>query len=71
MMFKVIILGDTAVGKSCLLLRYCDAKYQSTHVPTVGKNTIKFKESLYFQENQIIDHNVMVIFKKKKVSISK
>ncbi|EAS01333.1 small guanosine triphosphatase family Ras family protein (macronuclear) [Tetrahymena thermophila SB210] len=35
-MFKVLILGDPAVGKSCLLLQYCDQTFQPTHVATVG-----------------------------------
>ncbi|KAK8892631.1 hypothetical protein M9Y10_029870 [Tritrichomonas musculus] len=33
---KFIILGENAVGKSCLILRYTDNKYQETYVSTIG-----------------------------------
>ena len=36
MTYKIVILGDTCVGKSCLLLRFTDEKFMSTHHPTIG-----------------------------------
>jgi small GTP-binding protein len=33
---KVILLGDSAVGKTNLLLRYVNADYHQTHVATIG-----------------------------------
>lgn len=33
---KLVILGDTAVGKTNLLLRFTDASYKPTHLPTIG-----------------------------------
>jgi len=35
-LFKYIIVGDTAVGKSCLLLQFTDKKFQSQHDLTIG-----------------------------------
>mmetsp|Transcript_11251 Transcript_11251/g.14671 ORF Transcript_11251/g.14671 Transcript_11251/m.14671 type:complete len:347 (-) Transcript_11251:1129-2169(-) len=35
-MFKFIIVGNTAVGKSCLLLRFTDHRFVSTHETTIG-----------------------------------
>ena len=34
--FKVLILGDAAVGKSCLLLRYTDNTYKDGYISTIG-----------------------------------
>ena len=34
--YKILLLGDSAVGKSCLLLRYCDEKFQDLHLATIG-----------------------------------
>ena len=34
--YKILLLGDSAVGKSCLLLRYCDDKFQDLHLATIG-----------------------------------
>jgi Ras-related protein Rab-8A len=33
---KLVILGDTAVGKTNLLLRFTDESYKPTHLPTIG-----------------------------------
>ncbi|KAJ6233395.1 ras-related protein rab-2-a [Anaeramoeba flamelloides] len=35
-LFKFIIIGDSAVGKSCLLLQFTDNRFQTTHDLTVG-----------------------------------
>jgi GTPase SAR1 family protein len=34
--FKYIIVGDTAVGKSCLLLQFTDKRFQPLHDLTIG-----------------------------------
>ena len=34
--YKILLLGDSSVGKSCLLLRYCDATFQEVHLATIG-----------------------------------
>ncbi|CAD8142994.1 unnamed protein product (macronuclear) [Paramecium tetraurelia] len=35
-LFKFIIVGDTSVGKSCLLLQYVDKKFRTDHEATIG-----------------------------------
>jgi Ras-related protein Rab-2A len=35
-MFKFIIIGDTSVGKSCLLLQFTDKRFRSEHDVTIG-----------------------------------
>lgn len=35
-LFKFIIIGDSNVGKSCLLLRFTEEKFKSEHEPTLG-----------------------------------
>ncbi|KAF6213606.1 hypothetical protein GE061_011327 [Apolygus lucorum] len=35
-MFKYIIIGDTGVGKSCLLLQFTDKRFQPVHDLTIG-----------------------------------
>ena len=33
---KIISLGESGVGKSCLIKRYCEDKFVSKHVATIG-----------------------------------
>jgi GTPase SAR1 family protein len=33
---KVIILGDSGIGKTNILSRYCDEKFTITHMATIG-----------------------------------
>jgi len=35
-LFKYIIIGDTGVGKSCLLLQFTDKRFQPVHDLTIG-----------------------------------
>eukprot|EP01120_Amphizonella_sp_Union-15-10_P005593 TRINITY_DN166_c0_g3_i4.p1 TRINITY_DN166_c0_g3~~TRINITY_DN166_c0_g3_i4.p1 ORF type:complete len:193 (+),score=30.24 TRINITY_DN166_c0_g3_i4:41-580(+) len=35
-LFKYIIIGDTGVGKSCLLLQFTDKRFQPIHDLTIG-----------------------------------
>ncbi|KAI3852762.1 hypothetical protein MKW92_031147 [Papaver armeniacum] len=35
-LFKYIIIGDTGVGKSCLLLQFTDQRFQPVHDLTIG-----------------------------------
>merc|ERR1712199_65665 len=35
-LFKYIIIGDTGVGKSCLLLQFTDRRFQPIHDLTIG-----------------------------------
>ena len=34
--FKFIIIGDTGVGKSCILLQFIDDRFRLKHEPTIG-----------------------------------
>ena len=35
-LFKLLLIGDSGVGKSCLLLRFADDTYTDTHIATIG-----------------------------------
>ena len=34
--FKYIIVGDSSVGKSCLLLQFTDKRFRTAHDLTIG-----------------------------------
>mmetsp|Transcript_80940 Transcript_80940/g.164853 ORF Transcript_80940/g.164853 Transcript_80940/m.164853 type:complete len:205 (+) Transcript_80940:107-721(+) len=35
-LFKLLLIGDSGVGKSCLLLRFADEKYTESYISTIG-----------------------------------
>ena len=35
-MVKLLIVGDSGVGKTCILLRYCKDKFKESHLTTIG-----------------------------------
>ena len=36
MLFKLLLIGDSGVGKSCLLLRFADDTYTDSYISTIG-----------------------------------
>lgn len=41
--YKLLVLGDSNVGKTCIVHRYCDERYYDTYISTIG---IDFKQKL-------------------------
>ena len=35
-LIKLIIIGDSSVGKTCLLLRFAEDSFPVSHMPTIG-----------------------------------
>lgn len=36
-LLKLIIIGDSSVGKTCILLRFSEDNFPISHMPTIGK----------------------------------
>ena len=45
---KITMLGDSAVGKTCLLLRFTDDSFTANHLTTIGKKFFIYKSFLLF-----------------------
>ena len=37
---KMIIIGDSAVGKTCILTRFSGEEFPENHLPTLGNITV-------------------------------
>ena len=44
--YKILILGDKAVGKSCFLIRFTENKFQDIYLSTAGMD-YKYKDVIY------------------------
>ena len=53
--FKIIVIGDTGVGKTCLTYRFCSGKFPST--PTDATIGVDFREKIV-----TLDNNEQVFF---------
>ena len=49
--FKLLIIGEATVGKTCLLLRYADDSFTQNHITTIG---IDFKTKFITINNSVI-----------------
>lgn len=50
-LFKLLLIGDSGVGKSCLLLRFADDVYSETYISTIG---VDFKIRTINLDNKIV-----------------
>jgi GTPase SAR1 family protein len=58
-MFKLLIIGNSSVGKTSFLFRYCDDSFTSAFVSTVG---IDFKVKTVFRGDKRVKLQIWVCF---------
>lgn len=65
-MFKILIIGNSSVGKTSFLFRYADDSFTSAFVSTVG---IDFKVKTVFRQDKRVKLQIWVGFTLKDTSI--
>jgi len=45
-LIKLILIGDSGVGKTCFLLRFADVNFTSSHISTIGKRVTSVHASI-------------------------
>lgn len=66
-MFKILIIGNSSVGKTSFLFRYADDSFTSAFVSTVG---IDFKVKTVFRQDKRVKLQIWVCLKKFKRNVS-
>lgn len=41
LLFKLLLIGDSGVGKTCVLFRFSDDAFNTTFISTIGKRTLR------------------------------
>merc|ERR1712100_141857 len=58
-LFKLLLIGDSGVGKSCLLFRFADDTYQESYISTIGVDfKIRTITSSYYRGA----HGIIVVY---------
>lgn len=39
LLFKLLLIGDSGVGKTCILFRFSDDAFSTTFISTIGKGS--------------------------------
>lgn len=46
LLFKLLLIGDSGVGKTCVLFRYADDTFNTTFISTIGPSSKIAKEGI-------------------------
>lgn len=57
--YKIIIIGDPAVGKTSLVTKFATKKFEKKYLPTVGVNIVKKKLDMEIDDKQL-EVNLMI-----------
>lgn len=41
LLFKLLLIGDSGVGKTCVLFRFSDDAFNTTFISTIGKKPLQ------------------------------
>jgi len=56
-MFKILLIGDTSVGKSCLLLRFADDEFAKDYISTIGVEYVLFLSDTHTHAQLYLHHS--------------
>lgn len=63
-LFKLLLIGDSGVGKSCLLLRFADDTYTESYISTIG---VDFKIRTIELEGKTVKLQIVSISRRRRI----
>jgi GTPase SAR1 family protein len=48
--YKILIVGDSSVGKTSILTQFVDGAFKGNYVATIGKYVLLFKKRNYYKQ---------------------
>lgn len=59
LLFKLLLIGDSGVGKTCVLFRFSDDAFNTTFISTIGKKYQDYKQRAKFQYEYYVIPNLL------------
>lgn len=51
-LFRLLLLGDSGVGKTCMLRRFTEGEFDPSHISTIGKKRKAIRQVLFDKFNE-------------------
>lgn len=69
-LFKIVLVGNSSVGKSSLLRRFADDSFQESYLATIGVD-FRFKYSIYENKGQLLSRGMLLSCKSGILQVRK
>ena len=63
-LIKILIMGDSGVGKTCILLRFSENVFPENHVPTIGIDFKTKNVQIGKHEVRVYENNERIVKKR-------
>lgn len=65
--YKILILGDSGVGKTCLIFRFIENIFSDSYISTIGKLVVlqSCKETCIFDDD--LQNKLDLVYEKRKL----